>query len=133
MTAHNDHRQPTVLVIDNDEMLVQAVAIRLGQLGCRCVVAHSGAQGLSAFDHDEIDLVVTDLNMPDGNGVDLARHIRRGSDVPIIIITGFSQEYASRVSHIGRVTVIQKPFELEELLSLVELELSAKTPKEMEA
>ena len=61
--------------------------------------------------------------MPGGDGVGLARNVRARSDVPIIIITGFRDEFRRELRAIPRVTTLQKPFAFEALRDLVEAEL----------
>ncbi len=114
---------PTILIIDNDEGVVSAIEARLASLGYQCVTACTGAQGVAEFHGRRIDLVISDLNMPAGDGVVLAGSLREMSDVPIIFVTGFSGEYNSRVSKIPDVTVLPKPFDSNDLVDLVETEL----------
>lgn len=116
----DDKGSPTILVIDNDEDLVRAVRTRLESAGYRCLTANTGAQGLSCFSKGGIDLIITDLNMPVLDGVGLAKKIRQCSDVPIIIITGFPNEYMDRVRHFRGVTVLGKPFNASILVNLID-------------
>ncbi len=114
-----DADSPRILIIDNDEGMVNAVTTRLEAEGYRCVTAHTGAQGLAEFSDDAIDLVVTDLNMPSLDGADLIQRLRRQSDVPIIVITGFSREYADQLAGASNITIVEKPFEAQAFLDLV--------------
>ena len=115
---------PRVLVIDNDEGLAQAVATRLQSQNYACVTASNGEEGLSEYSLGEFDLVVTDLNMPALDGVGLIDRIRRSSAVPIIVMTGFSDQYKQELRKIPNVSVLQKPFETQALLDLVQVELA---------
>lgn len=116
-----DRAFPTVLLIDNDEELVEAVRARLASEGMRCLTAYTGAQGVSLFDEGDVDVVITDLNMPEGDGVAVARTIRARSRVPIIVVTGFRDEYNASIASIPNVSIIRKPFESEELVQLVSI------------
>lgn len=117
---------PTILIIDNDEGMVAVLAARLQACGYRCVTAGSGAQGLAAFRGHDIDLVITDLNMPAGDGVSLARAIRRTSDVPIIIVTGYRDNYRRELRSIPNVALVEKPFESNQFIDLVDTALVLK-------
>lgn len=117
-------RVPRILIIDNDEGVVHALAVRLTHCGYACATATSGSQGLSMFRDQPADLVISDLNMPAGDGVSLASSLRKHSDVPIIFITGFQDEYRRRLRAIDNVTVFRKPFDTQDLLEIVEAELS---------
>jgi DNA-binding response OmpR family regulator len=117
-----------VLVIDDDADLVQITAAFLKARGYRCVMARSGAQGLREFSSGDVDLVVTDLNMPAGDGVALVEAIRETSAVPVIIVSGCREEFADRVRFLPHVNVVEKPFESQALLQLIGMELSAGIP-----
>jgi DNA-binding response OmpR family regulator len=115
----NSSDKRTILVIDDDADLTRALTKRLGSMGYRCVAAASGAQGLAEFRAGPIDLVISDLNMPGGDGVALAETIRRASDVPIIFVTGFRADFKRRLRHIENVTTLQKPFDSRDLIDLI--------------
>jgi DNA-binding response OmpR family regulator len=112
-----------ILIIDNDEGLLAAISTRLESMGYRCITAVSGAQGLACFREQPIDLIISDLNMPAGDGVTLAQTIRETSEIPIIIITGFRDEYRRSLRSITNITLMEKPFDSDHLLDLVEAEL----------
>jgi len=116
-------QQTRILIIDNDEGIVAAIAARLESIGYTCVTASTGAQGIAAFEENDIHLVITDLNMPAGDGIELARTLRKTSEVPIIIVTGFRDEYLDAVKVIPHVSMMEKPFHTDQLLDLVEAEL----------
>ncbi len=109
----------TVLVIDNDEDLTRALAIRLSSSGFRCLTAASGTEGVARFHGDTVDLIVSDLNMQDGDGVELAETIRRTSEVPIIFVTGFRDDFKRRLRCIQNVTTLRTPFKSQELINLI--------------
>lgn len=115
---------PRILIIDNDEGVVAAITARLESMGYQCVTAGTGAQGIAVFRDQDIKLVITDLNMPAGDGVVLTRTLRETSDVPIIIVTGFHDEYRGELSFIPSVTLLEKPFDSNDLIDIVETELS---------
>lgn len=115
---------PRILIIDNDEGVVAAITARLENMGYQCVAAGTGAQGIAAFRDRDIDLVITDLNMPAGDGVVLAGTLRKTSDVPIVIVTGFHDEYRSELRSIPGVTLLEKPFDSNDLIDIVETELA---------
>ena len=120
----NEKASPRILVIDNDEGLTQAVATRLESQGYRCTTANNGEQGLSEYSLGEIDLVITDLNMPSLDGVGLIDRIRTSSGVPIIVMTGFSDQYKRELRKIPNISVLQKPFETQVLLDLVQVDIT---------
>jgi len=110
---------PKVLVVDNDAGLLMAVTTRLESVGYRCVQAQSGAQAFAELRRDSFDLLITDLNMPLGDGMVLASTFRRVSEAPIVVISGFVVDYAQELGEIKNVTVMPKPFETHQLVDTI--------------
>jgi DNA-binding response OmpR family regulator len=77
----------TLLFIEDDDAIRLALRLALEDEGYQVVEAVNGADGLSAFRANEIDLVLLDLRLPDLSGFDVCRALRADSIVPIIIIT----------------------------------------------
>jgi DNA-binding response OmpR family regulator len=109
----------TILIVDNDDGLTKALARRLASHGFCCISAGSGAQGLAAFRDTPVDVIVSDLNMPGGDGVAFAEAVRRFSDVPIIFITGFRDDFKRRLRTITNVTTLRKPFDSQTLIDVI--------------
>ncbi|MFM1823829.1 MAG: Transcriptional regulatory protein ZraR [Planctomycetota bacterium] len=109
-----------ILVVDNDRNLRRLVAIRLEEAGHRAVMAESGAQALAEWNRRHFDLVISDIRMPNGDGLALAEAVQRARSVPIILMTGFRDRYEPRLALARDVVVIEKPFEAAALVSLVE-------------
>lgn len=114
----------TILIVDNDPGAVTALTARLGSLGYRCTSAGCGSHALAQFEADPPDLVISDLNMPQGDGITLAESIRRSSRVPIILISGFKDEYRRQLRHIPDISFLHKPFDSAVLVELVEIALA---------
>lgn len=121
-------QKKTILVVDNDPDLSRALTLRLGSEGYTCVTASTGGQALARFEGGDIDLVISDLNMPGGDGIALAQSLRRVSPVPLIFITGFRDEFKRRLRSVENVTVLRKPFDAAELIDLVEITLASEGP-----
>jgi two-component system chemotaxis response regulator CheY len=90
---------------------------------CQITEASSGFEALRLLPRGEYDLLVTDINMPDINGLELIRFVRKSekhADVPIIIIsTQASQADAERALKLGASEFLSKPFAPEQLLEAV--------------
>lgn len=114
-----------ILIVDNDEGVVQALAIRLENAGYTCHTASSGAQALAVFQRGGIGLVITDMNMPQGDGITLIQSIRQRDRTPVVAVSGFYNAYEKELAKHPGVTLFKKPFEASALLDLVELELAA--------
>ena len=68
----------TILIVDNDPDLRRVISLRLSRAGYSCVEAGTGAQALSEWRRRSFDVVVSDLNMPSGDGIALADALQRG-------------------------------------------------------
>jgi len=108
--------QPLVLIIDNDDALVEALEIRLSNEGYGCVTANSGMQGVSLFNEGDFTAVITDMNMPGGDGISVCENIRKVSQIPLIVITGFEASYIDQLEHLENIYLLNKPFDIETLL-----------------
>lgn len=115
----SDQGRQSILVVDNDPSVLQALVARLASVGYCCESACSGGQALSLFQAHGADLVISDLNMPGGDGGSLADNLRRISDVPIIIISGFADASQTKLGDIKNVQFLKKPFETSQLLDLI--------------
>lgn len=106
-----------ILVVDDEKELVDTVADYLRQAGYRPIKAYDGQSALAAFQEKVPALVILDLGLPDMDGFDLAKEIRRKSQVPFIMLTARSQEIDRIVGlEIGADDYITKPFSPRELI-----------------
>lgn len=122
-------RPRRVLIVDDDQDIVRILSTLLRGHGYDCVTAGTGAQGAIEFDlSGDVDLVITDLNMPTGDGISLVERVRRRARTPIVIITAFSREYAARAGALEHVTILRKPFDAAALLDLIEARLASAHP-----
>jgi DNA-binding response OmpR family regulator len=88
---------PRVLVVEDDEAIVSLVRAYLERDGYRVTCVTTGAEALAAFEREPAQLIVLDIGLPDGDGFDLCRRLRRGTSVPIIMLTARDEE-ADRVA-----------------------------------
>lgn len=109
-----------VLVIDDDENLAELVRLSLPALGLSVYKATSGEQGLALYDQLVPDLVTLDVWMPDIDGWEVCRRLRRTSTVPIMFLTvvGGEEEVVRGLSE-GADDYITKPFTPAELRARV--------------
>ena len=113
-----------ILLVEDDPLLGQGLctALRRGAFAVDWV--HDGAAGLFAIRDDSFDLVVLDLGLPDGDGVDLIRDLRTWSAMPIIVLSARSAE-ASKIAALdaGADDYLVKPFGSGELMARVRAQL----------
>jgi len=109
-----------ILVVDDEATVVRLVRGYLEQAGFRVATAFDGPGALAQFDAWQPDLVILDLMLPGLDGLEVARRIRKRSDVPIIMLTARGAE-ADRVAglELGADDYVVKPFSVRELVSRV--------------
>jgi DNA-binding response OmpR family regulator len=109
-----------VLVVDDEPEIVRLVRDYLERAGFDVTTAANGAQALREFSRQRPDLVVLDLTLPETDGLDVARAIRRTGEIPIIMLTARTDE-ADRVAglELGADDYVTKPFSARELVARV--------------
>lgn len=107
---------PTILVVDDDADTLRALQFALETEHHRVLTASSGRAGLAAVASSQPDVVISDLNMPDMDGISLTRAIRRSSEVPVLILSGMGDEHRKVLAlDSGADDYLQKPFGIAEL------------------
>ena len=110
----------TVLIVEDEGSIAEALAYQLVQDGFDVKSAGDGATGLEAFRQGGIDFVVLDLMLPEMNGEDLCRAIRKASDVPILMLTAKDSEVDKVLGlELGADDYVTKPFSSRELLARI--------------
>lgn len=109
-----------ILVIDDDEKITSFLRRALAYEGYRVDTAPDGPTGLAKARDREPDLVILDVMLPGMDGQEVARRLRAGGDVPILMLTA-RDEVADRVAGLdaGADDYLVKPFALEELLARI--------------
>ena len=103
---------PHILVVDDDDGICSALEHLLIQSGYDVSTCRQATEALEELEKERIDLVVTDVKLPGMSGVELTKRIiERWADVPVVVITGFSEiEIAVEVLKLGASDFIRKPF-----------------------
>lgn len=113
-----------ILVIDDDEVVRMVIVRVLERHGYRVVSAEDGRRGLAVFHAEKPDLVITDMIMPEREGIETIREIcRERPDAKIIAISGGgrigSADFLAMAMKLGATDVLAKPFEPAQLLGCV--------------
>ena len=109
-----------ILIVEDEEKLLRFIEIELKHEGYEIVKAYNGRTGLEIAEKGEIDLVLLDIMLPEINGLEVLRRIRKVSEVPIIMLTA-RDAVMEKVSGLdaGADDYITKPFAIEELLARI--------------
>ena len=114
----------TILVVDDAPHIVEVVSDYLKQAGFRVLTAHDGQTALAIARHEQPDLMILDLMLPDGpDGLDVCRSIRRDptlAETPIIMLTARVEEMDRLIGlELGADDYVTKPFSPREVVARV--------------
>jgi len=119
--------QKNILVIDDDPFIIRTVEKYLKNEGYDIHTASSGKEALEKIKKSRFDLIISDVRMPEMNGIETIKQIRESSidhnkeKVPAILITGYASEdeIYRKLGEVGVVECIYKPFELDEFINVI--------------
>ena len=118
-----------ILVVEDEADLIASYERLLRRGGYRVISASTRGDGLAIVEREPLALVITDLRLPDGDGLELVRAARRQlpTPTPAIVVTGFGSE-ASRLASLaaGAAGYLAKPFAVSSFVSLVEHALASR-------
>jgi two-component system OmpR family response regulator len=125
MTHHG-----SILVVDDDPQIREVVRFAVGREGFRVSEAGNGRDALAAFERDPADLIILDILMPEMDGTDVCREIRRRSTVPIIFLSSKDDEVDRILGlELGGDDYVTKPFSPRELIARVRAVLRRRLPR----
>jgi two-component system OmpR family response regulator len=109
-----------ILIVDDDSHIREVISFALEKAGMRTSAARHGAEALQFFDKTGADLIVLDINMPEMDGLDVCRELRKTSDVPILFLSSRDDEIDRILGlEIGGDDYVTKPFSPRELVARV--------------
>jgi two-component system, OmpR family, response regulator RegX3 len=114
------HAKRTILLVEDEESITTPLAEALERDGFHTEIAHTVADGLAKGRSARPDLVLLDIGLPDGSGLDVCRELRASSSVPIIILSARGEE-ADRVVglELGADDYVVKPFSAREVIARI--------------
>ena len=112
----------TVLVVDDSPDTLEVLQRNLSSRGYRVLTASGVAEAVRILEAAPVQLVITDLKMPGGSGLDLTRHVRENrKDTVVVMITGYASiETAVEATRMGAVDYLPKPFTPDEIRNATE-------------
>ncbi len=125
-----------ILVVDDDPHIREVIGYALEQAGMSVALASDGSKGIARFVVEPADLIVLDVGMPDMDGLEMCRRIRKSSDVPILFLSARDEEIDRIVGlELGGDDYVTKPFSPRELVARIRaiLKRTERAPAELRA
>ena len=123
-----------ILVVDDEPNIREVIRVALKKAGMDVIEARDGREALARVAADKPDLIVLDIGMPEFDGLDVCREIRKGSDVPILFLSARDEEIDRILGlEIGGDDYVTKPFSPRELVARVNVILRRTTIRGLDA
>jgi len=114
-----------ILLVEDDNALAKALGMRLQSFGYKTVVADDVSSAMSAVMHRKPDVLLIDINLPDGTGFDVARQVAKhpqASELPVIFTSASKNaDYIERIKLFTPIPLLEKPFTSEQMMRTIEL------------
>jgi len=120
----------TILIVDDDHDLVDAMRTMLERSGYRVIQASDGHQGKQMIYHHKPDLVILDMMMPRMGGYPVLEHFRDKKEAPpiVMITANEGSRHKAYAEYLGVIDYLRKPFPMDRLLETVERQLNPTEP-----
>lgn len=114
-------QQKRILVVDDEKDLREVIAYDLEKQGFEVLMASNGKEAFEIVTQNEIHLVITDIRMPEEDGIQLLKKIRSldPSKPVVMLISGFSDVPIEEAYHLGAAAVFAKPFDRKEFFDAI--------------
>jgi response regulator RpfG family c-di-GMP phosphodiesterase len=116
LSRNLDHSLSKLMVVDDESSIRDLIVKGAKNIGCDCVSAHNGEEALRILSQMPIDVVISDINMPGMDGLDLMKTIKEQYHSDVIMMTGFTKDFTyENVIVMGASDFISKPLRIKEL------------------
>src|SRR5580698_9669030 len=134
MKQQEPQEHAKILIVDDEPQITRVLRTALSTQGYSLRVAANGVEGMEAVHAWKPDLVITDVSMPEMDGVELCREIRAVSQIPIIVLSVRNQDRVKiEALDAGADDYVTKPFSIQELQARVRAQLRRSTAANSEA
>ncbi len=119
----------TILIVEDEQQIARVLELELSFEGYKTIVTYTGTDGLLAFHEQEVDLILLDVMLPEMNGLEVLKRIRKHNEtIPVILLTAKSdiQDKVTGLDY-GANDYMTKPFEFDELLARIRVALRFST------
>ena len=124
--------QYKALIVDDEPDIRELLELTLSRMDIETFTAANVESAMVSLQQEKFDLCITDMNLPDGNGIDLVKHIQENyPSTPTAVLTAYgSMETAITALKAGAFDFVSKPVDLQRLRDLVNTALKLKTEKQ---
>ncbi|MGE0762715.1 MAG: response regulator [Bdellovibrionales bacterium] len=111
-----------ILIVDDEAEICDSLGLILKSRGHEITAANNGQKAIDILKNQNFNLVMSDVNMPTMNGVDLLKHVTQNyPDLPMILMTGYAAYKTEDLLALGAKHVLSKPFNSRNLLAAIEM------------
>lgn len=113
--------KPTILVVDDEDLLREAIVFQFKREGFNVLSASNGVEAFHMIQNNKIDAVVSDIQMPGGNGIDLLKNVKDfDAEIPVMVfITAFADLTEEEAYDLGANAIFSKPFDRKVLVKCI--------------
>jgi two-component system response regulator FlrC len=112
--------QKTILCVDDEVDILELFKDEFEENGYKVLQADCGNKGFEVYKANKVDCIVSDIRMANGDGATLVKNVKEaGGNIPIFLVTGFSDYTSDELAGLGVSAIIFKPFDLEEVVKMV--------------
>lgn len=113
-----------ILIVDDEKPISDIIKFNLTKEGYETVTAFDGREAITKFEEEDPDLIILDLMLPELDGLEVAKEVRKTSHIPIIMLSAKDSEFDKVIGlEIGADDYVTKPFSNRELLARVKAHL----------
>ena len=110
-------QQSHILIVDDDPAILELFRRAMRTAGHECTVSPSGQSALEILARTAVDVVITDINMPQMDGIELASRVLKDYSADVIVMTGQTRGYQyDQIINIGASDFVEKPFSIQEII-----------------
>lgn len=128
---HIPAHQNTVLVVDDEPLILRCTKLLLQHEGFRVHTAENGEEALDLLGHESVDVIVSDVRMPKLDGIGLIESLRKqGNVTPIMFVTAYSDLTPEKAERLGAIALLSKPVKPDLMIRAVRGAVEAKLAQE---
>ena len=121
----NENQKPLILIVDDEVDLCDTMSLTFNIRGFEVITAYSGNEAIEILKKKPVDILLSDVRMANGNGLELVRWVRQSNmQIPVIaFMSGFSDVTSQEITKLGVTLFFDKPFPVSNVIKAIRDEL----------